>query len=124
MSDEREIQDQLKITDADAEVSPADRTEAGANTGSESTQDDNVGVLGDVAHPFDQTNGIVDQFDERTVQGSDVTTSPGEPAGDSDFSTDAGGAVDGTAGRHAAPVTDGGLVTEDGDAVPGADTAR
>ena len=122
MSDERDIQDQLKITDADAEVSPADRTEAGANTGSESTEDDNVGVLGDVAHPFDQTNGIVEEFDERIAQDSDTVTTPG--GAHSEVRTDAGGAVDGTAGRHAAPVTEGGLVTEDGDVRPGDDTAR
>jgi hypothetical protein len=120
MSDEREIQDQLKITDADAEVSPADRTEAGANTGSESTQEDNVGVLGDVAHPFDQTNGIVDQFDEHTAQSADTVTTP---RGVGTGTADAVGADD-TSGRHAAPVTDGGLVTEDGDARPGDDTAR
>ncbi|GGE93327.1 hypothetical protein [Mycetocola zhadangensis] len=124
MSDEREIQDQLKITDADAEVSPADRTEAGANTGSETTEDDNVGVLGDVAHPFDQTNGIVEQFDERIVQGTDVAASPDGTSVDSDLPVRAGGAVDGTVDRNGARVTDGGLVTEDGDAVPGDDTAR
>lgn len=150
MSDERDIQDQLKITDADAEVSPADRTEAGVNTGSESTQEDNVGVLGDVAHPFDQTNGIVDQFDERTVQGTDTVTSPGGTSTDSDFATgadgttdatggtstnsdfatgadgttDVTGATDGTTGRHAAPLADDGLTTDDGGALTGDDTVR
>jgi hypothetical protein len=150
MSDERDIQDQLKITDADAEVSPADRTEAGVNTGSESTQEDNVGVLGDVAHPFDQTNGIVDQFDERTVQGTDTVTSSGGTSTGRDFATgadgttdatggtstnsdfatgadgttDVTGATDGTTGRHAAPLADDGLTTDDGGALTGDDTVR
>ena len=113
MSDERDIQDQLKITDADAEVSPADRTEAGANTGSESTQGDNVGVLGDVAHPFDQTNGIVDDFDERTAQNAETVTSAGSTNADSDVRTDAVGTDEGTPGRHAAPVTDDRLTGDD-----------
>ena len=65
MNEERDIEDQVKITNADSDVSPADRTEP-VTTGSESVDDteDNVGVLGDVAHPFDQTNGILDDFDE------------------------------------------------------------
>ncbi len=72
---ERDIEDQLKINDADGEVSPADRTEAGAKTGSESVDltENNMGVLGDVAHPFDQTNGILDAYDE---------TNPGTVSGD------------------------------------------
>ena len=76
MNEERDIQDQLKITDADREVGSADRTESGMNTGSGSTgaMEDNAGVLGDVAHPFDQTNGILDDYDE---------THPGNVTGES-----------------------------------------
>jgi hypothetical protein len=77
MSDSRDIEEQLKITDADGEVSRADRTEAGVTTGSASadtTGGDNMGVLGDVAHPFDQTNGILDSYDE---------THPGDVTGES-----------------------------------------
>jgi hypothetical protein len=84
MSDSRDIEEQLKITDADGEVSRADRTEAGVSTGSTSadTTGDNMGVLGDVAHPFDQTNGILDSYDE---------THPGDVTGDeSRTGTDAG----------------------------------
>jgi hypothetical protein len=76
MSDYRDSE-KLKITDADAEVDPADRMDAGMSAGSTSadaTRGDNTGVLGDVAHPFDQTNGIVDSFDE---------THPGNVTGES-----------------------------------------
>ncbi|MCP2031356.1 hypothetical protein L1277_001447 [Okibacterium sp. HSC-33S16] len=123
MSDERDIQDQLKITDADAEVSPADRTEAGANTGSESTEG-NVGVLGDVAHPFDQTNGIVDGFDERLAQDGDPVTSAGGVDSSTDETTDAVGTDAGTSGRHAAPVTNGSVAPDDDDSLTADDTVR
>jgi hypothetical protein len=124
MSDERNISDQLKITDADGEVSPADRTEAGANTGSASTEGDNVGVLGDVAHPFDQTNGIVDEFDERLAQEGDPVTSAGGVDASSDVTTDAVGNDAETSGRHAAPVTDAGVAPDDGDPLTANDTVR
>ncbi|MET4637457.1 hypothetical protein [Mycetocola sp. 2940] len=76
MSDTRDMRDELKTNDAD--VQRADRTDA-ANTGSTSadTTDDNMGVLGDVAHPFDQTNGILDAFDE-THPGNVTGESPSE----------------------------------------------
>lgn len=76
MNEERDIQDQLKTTDADREVGSAGRTESGFGTGSGSAdaREKNTGVLGDVAHPFDQTNGILDDFDE---------THPGNVTGES-----------------------------------------
>ena len=78
MNEERDIEDQVKITDADGEVSTADRT-GPVTTGSESVDatSENVGVLGDVAHPFDQTNGILDDFDE-THPGNVTGESPSE----------------------------------------------
>ena len=120
MSDSRDIEDQLKITDADGEVSPADRTEAGANTGSESAagQEANVGVLGDVAHPFDQTNGIVDEFDEHTAQRADTVTTPGGPDARTERATDAvADDSDDASGRHAAPIPSDDFV--DGDSGSG-----
>jgi hypothetical protein len=81
MSDSRDIEEQLKITDADGEVSTADRTEAGVNTGSTSADatGENRSVLDDVAHPFDQTNGILDTYDE-THPGNVTGESPSEYA--------------------------------------------
>ncbi|WP_411719803.1 hypothetical protein [Mycetocola sp.] len=81
MSDSRDIEDQLKINDADGEVRRADRTEAGVNTGSTSADatGDNRSVLDDVAHPFDQTNGILDAYDE-THPGNVTGESPSEYA--------------------------------------------
>ncbi|MET0886367.1 MAG: hypothetical protein ABWX92_07935 [Mycetocola sp.] len=77
MSDSRDFDEQVKITDADRDVSGADRMESGVPAGStsaDSTGDDNMGVLGDVTHPFDQTNGILDSYDE---------THPGDVTGES-----------------------------------------
>ena len=80
MNEERDIQDQVKITDADRDVSSAGRTEP-VTTSAESVDatGDNVGVLGDVAHPFDQTNGILDDYDE-THPGNVTGESPSEYA--------------------------------------------
>lgn len=79
MNEQRDIEDQVKITDADGEVSSGGRTEPGVTTGPESADagEDNMGVLGDVAHPFDQTNGILDDFDE-THPGNVTGESPSE----------------------------------------------
>jgi hypothetical protein len=82
------MNDPLKINDAD-DLRRTDRTDAGVTSGSTSTDaaDDNMGVLGDVAHPFDQTNGILDDYDE-THPGNVTGESPSEfaasagPAGD------------------------------------------
>ena len=76
MNEERDLENQFKIVDADPEVGSMDRTESARNTGSESAEvrEDNTGVLGDVAHPFDQTNGILDDYDE---------THPGNVTGES-----------------------------------------
>ena len=89
MNEERDIQDQLKIADADREVGSVDRTESGMNTGSGSAdaREDNTGVLGDVAHPFDQTNGILDDYDEThpgNVTGESATeyAASADPVGD------------------------------------------
>lgn len=80
MNEERDIEDQVKIADADRDVSSTDRTEP-VTTSSESVDATaaNVGVLGDVAHPFDQTNGILDDFDE-THPGNVTGESPSEYA--------------------------------------------
>lgn len=77
MSDTRDTRDELKITDAD-DVRRTDRMDA-ASTGSTSadTADDNRSVLDDVAHPFDQTNGILDDYDE-THPGNVTGESPSE----------------------------------------------
>ena len=85
MNEDRDIEDQLKITDADREAGSADRTESGMNPGSGSTdaRQDNTGVLGDVAHPFDQTNGILDDYDE-THPGNVTGESAGEYAASAD----------------------------------------
>jgi hypothetical protein len=76
MSDFRDMNDQVKINDADGDVRRADRTDAGMNTGSASADatGENRSVLDDVAHPFDQTNGILDSYDE---------THPGNVTGES-----------------------------------------
>jgi hypothetical protein len=81
MSDFRDSEEKLKTTGADEVVSPADRMDAGMSTGSTSADasDENMGVLGDVAHPFDQTNGILDDFDE-THPGNVTGESPSEYA--------------------------------------------
>jgi hypothetical protein len=43
---------------------PASNESAGTNdTSDDSVKRGNIGDLGDVAHPFDQTNGIVDGLD-------------------------------------------------------------
>lgn len=74
------MNDPLKINDAD-DLRRTDRTDAGVTSGSTSTDDtdDNRGVLGDVAHPFDQTNGILDSYDE-THPGNVTGESPSEYA--------------------------------------------
>ncbi|GHD44632.1 hypothetical protein D9V29_03035 [Mycetocola manganoxydans] len=111
MSDSRDIEDQLKINDADGEVSPADRTEAGVNTGSESADagDENLGALGDVAHPFDQTNGILDDFDE---------TKPGNVSGEESASEFAASADPGMDSSQGAVSADSYLDDDDTGAVP------
>jgi hypothetical protein len=81
MSDFRDTNDPLKINDAERNASAADRTEAGIDTGSTSADatDANRSVLDDVAHPFDQTNGILDAYDE-THPGNVTGESPSEYA--------------------------------------------
>ncbi|MBG6238681.1 hypothetical protein IWX78_001653 [Mycetocola sp. CAN_C7] len=93
MDNNRDLENQVKITDADSDVSAADRTEP-VPTDSAAAPDSNAGVLGDVAHPFDQTNGILDGFDE---------THPGDVTGES-------------AGEYAASATPDGAETPTDDA--------
>jgi hypothetical protein len=96
-SDSRDIEEQLKITDADGEVSRADRTEAGVRTGSASantTGEGNMGILGDVAHPFDQTNGILDAYDERHPGNVTGESPSGHAASAGSEGRDASGAGD------------------------------
>lgn len=83
MSDTRDMDDELKTTDADKR--PGDRMETGMASGSTSADaaGDNMGVLGDVAHPFDQTNGILDSYDE-THPGNVTGESPSEFAASAD----------------------------------------
>lgn len=111
MSDSRDIEDQLKINDADGEVSRADRTEAGVNTGSESADldADNAGALGDPAHPFDQTNGILDDFDE---------TKPGNPVGEESASEYAASAAPGVDGSQEAVPADSSIDNDDTGMIP------
>lgn len=111
MSDSRDIEDQLKINDADGEVSRADRTEAGVNTGSETADldADNAGALGDPAHPFDQTNGVLDEFDE---------TKPGNVTGEESASEYAASADPGVDSSRGAVAHDSYLDDNDTGAVP------